>query len=75
MKKSKLKIVTPPQTKFVWLDELSEVENGSFLRTMPEYRTAIAPVISREMKIKFPDRRYRTDLKTEPGFLLVHRLA
>lgn len=76
MKTAKPKIVRKPKKKFQWSAELAKVEvAGAPLRALPEDRASIAPVLSREMKIKYPDRVYRTDTKTEPGFLLVHRIV
>lgn len=76
MKTAKLKVVRPPKKKFSWVEELGKLEaNGEPLRALPEDRPAIAPLLSREMKLKYPGRAYKTDMKTEPGFFLVHRTA
>lgn len=72
--KAKQNVVRAPKTKFSWTAEISKlIVDGPPLRVDVADRTKIAPLLSREIKVKYPFRVYTTDSVTEPGILLVHR--
>lgn len=76
MRTVKRKVVRAPKEKFSWTKEISKLKvDGEPLRVDISDRGKIAPLLSREIKVKHPNRVYKTDSVTEPGVLLVYRTA
>lgn len=76
MRMTKQKVVRAPKQKFSWTKEISKLKvGGEPLRVDISDRTKIAPLLSREIKVKYPNRVYKTDSVTEPGVLLVYRTS
>lgn len=76
MKTAQPEVVRAPKEKFSWTAEISKLKkNGKPLRVDVLDRSKIAPLLSREIKLKYPNRVFTTDSVTEPGVLLVKRTA
>lgn len=70
------KVVKAPKKKFSWTAEVLAIEvGGEPLRIEIDDRKKVAPLLSREIKLKAPDRVFETDTVTEPGYCLIKRTA
>lgn len=60
--------------KITWTTVLADMIVGQELRVQKDIgRKVIAPRISREMKLKYPEREYVTDSRSEKGNMIVTR--
>ena len=76
MKTVELKVIKPPKEKWSWSAEILKAEiGGGPLRFAAEDAKRIYPLLSRDIKIKCPDAVFKTDIVSEPGFLLLFRIA
>ncbi|MDP3561695.1 MAG: hypothetical protein Q8R83_05925 [Legionellaceae bacterium] len=67
------KLIAPPVVRFSWTNVLAEMGVEEDLEVSIEYDRTISQRISREIKLKYPDRTYRTDRKSKPGKLVIRR--
>ncbi|WP_129714637.1 hypothetical protein [Pedobacter sp. SYP-B3415] len=78
----KVKEVTPPAVRFSWMNELGGIVTEEEQRSAEQYTAietdikngkAIYPLISRDLKLKYPNRVYATDSVSKPGKLIIWR--
>lgn len=60
--------------KVSWATLIAKLEKEETFKVSANKRKTIAPIISREIKLKYPDREYKTDIKSSPGILIVKRI-
>lgn len=64
--------VMPP--KVSWTTTLANLKIGEQLPVPEDVgRKTVAPRISREMKLKYPDREFETDRTSSPGVMIITR--
>lgn len=68
-----IKIVEPPKERFSWAKELLKLEDGKKFKARKTYAGSIAPVISRDMRLKAPDRSYKIDTTSDEEFVIIER--
>jgi hypothetical protein len=61
--------------KISWTTILSDMKMGDKLTVPAESRGTVAPRISREIKLMYPERSYTTDMKTLPGKMIITRTS
>jgi hypothetical protein len=71
---SQIRIVEPPEEKFSWVNEIVGLEVGEKFKTPKKYRKTVAPIISRDVKVKDPDGEFETDTKSETEYLIIARI-
>jgi hypothetical protein len=60
--------------KVSWTTIIADMIVGDKLKVSADKRSTVAPRISREIKLKYPNREYTTDMKSEPGKLIIERI-
>lgn len=70
----KIKLIEPPKEKFSWAGEMEALRVDEAFRTHKKFAKTVSPVISRDMKLKFSEREYTTDTKSEKGFIIIKRI-
>lgn len=68
-----IKIVEPPKVRFSWAKEILDLEATEKFKAKKEFARSIAPVISRDIKLRAPDREYKIDTTTDPDFIIIER--
>lgn len=68
-----MKVILPPKTKFSWTNEILSVRVGERIKVPKEFAKTVTPIISRDIKLKAPEREFETDGKSEPAFLIIER--
>lgn len=67
-----IKLIEPPKERFSWSKEILKLsEEGEQFKARKQYAGSIAPVISRDIRLKAPDREYSIDTTTEPEFIII----
>ncbi|MEO6522186.1 MAG: hypothetical protein ABIN91_10945 [Mucilaginibacter sp.] len=61
--------------KISWTTILSDMKVGDKLTVSADKRSTVASRISREIKLMWPEREYPTDMKSEPGKMIIKRTA
>lgn len=69
-----IKIVEIPE-KPSWTKYILNLKIGEQLKVPISKRSTVASRISGTIKDRFPERQYPTDAVSEPGWLIVHRIA
>jgi hypothetical protein len=68
-----IRLVKPPKEKFSWTKEILLLEPEEKFKAPAEYAKTIAPLLSRDVKLKAPDREHETDTVSEPDYVIIKR--
>lgn len=71
---SEIRIIQPPAKKFSWANEILGVKEKEVVKTPKQYARTIAPIISRDVKLKAPDREFETDNNSDPDYTIIKRV-
>jgi hypothetical protein len=66
-------LIEPPKERFSWSKEILKLDEGSKFKARKQYAGSIAPVISRDIRLKAPDREYSIDTTSDPEFIIIER--
>ncbi|TDQ12802.1 hypothetical protein [Pedobacter metabolipauper] len=66
-----IKLIEPPKERFSWANEILKMKEGDKVKARKQFAGSIAPVISRDIKLKAPDREYSIDTKSEPNYIII----
>lgn len=71
-----IRVVRPPKVRFSWVAEILKLEvGGDPLIVEAVNAKRVRPLLSREIKVKAPERVHTTDAESLPGYLIVTRTA
>lgn len=68
-----IKLIEPPKERFSWAKEILKLQEGEKFKAEKSFARSIAPVISRDIKLRAPKREYSIDTTTEPEFIIIER--
>lgn len=75
MQKEHIRIVAPPEDKFSWVKELLKTPVGEKFKSPKKFKSSLASIASRDVKISEPTAEFSLDTKSEPKFIIVKRTA
>ncbi|WPU91850.1 hypothetical protein SNE25_21260 [Mucilaginibacter sabulilitoris] len=65
------RLIDPPQEKFVWSNEILAIKKGEEVVIKKKYSKTVTPIISKDVRLKDPDRKFETDSKSDPDHLII----
>lgn len=68
-----IRIIEPPKEKFSWVNGISSIKHGESVYIPKEFSSSVCSIISREMKWRFPERKYTTDQSSNDKYMIVRR--
>lgn len=71
----KIRIVKPPEERFSWVNELLKTPVGDKFKTPKKYKSSIASIASRDVKITEPTAEFTLDSTTDPKHIIVKRTS
>ena len=70
----KIRLIEPPKAEFLWVPALASIKIGETVKIPKNHAKSVSPMISREFKKAYPERKLKTDNKSNDKFLLITRL-
>ena len=68
-----IRLVEPPKERFSWVKEFEKTKVGEKFEYPEEHYKTVAPIKSRDVKLKMPNAIFEDDASVRPGYIRVTR--